>query len=118
MTPTSTATGPGQRSKSRGSHAARDPRALPACDPLSRFRLRSAAEESPAAARATRLAVARASQGDREALRYLYVRYADNVYSYVASILRDHPRPRMSPSRSSPSCPTASVATRTAAPRS
>jgi RNA polymerase sigma-70 factor (ECF subfamily) len=90
MTPTSTATAPGQRSKARGSHAARDPRALPACDPLSRFRLRSAAEESPDAARATRLAVARAAQGDREALRYLYVRYADNVYSYVASILRDH----------------------------
>jgi RNA polymerase sigma-70 factor (ECF subfamily) len=34
--------------------------------------------------------VARAKQGDREALRYLYVRYADNVYSYVASIVRDH----------------------------
>jgi RNA polymerase sigma-70 factor (ECF subfamily) len=34
-------------------------------------------------------AVARAKQGDREAVRYLYVRYADNVYGYVASIVRD-----------------------------
>jgi RNA polymerase sigma-70 factor (ECF subfamily) len=34
-------------------------------------------------------AVARAKQGDREALRFLYVRYADNVYGYVASIVRD-----------------------------
>jgi RNA polymerase sigma-70 factor (ECF subfamily) len=59
-------------------------------DPLTSFRLRSAAVENLAAARATRLAVARAKQGDREALRYLYVRYADNVYSYVASIVRNH----------------------------
>jgi RNA polymerase sigma-70 factor, ECF subfamily len=34
-------------------------------------------------------AVARAKQGDPDALRYLYLRYADNVYSYVRSILRD-----------------------------
>ena len=31
----------------------------------------------------------RAKQGDREALRYLYVQYADNVYGYVASIVKD-----------------------------
>jgi RNA polymerase sigma-70 factor, ECF subfamily len=55
-----------------------------------RFRLRSAAVESPTAARATRLAVERAKAGDREAIRYLYLRYADNVYSYVGSILRNH----------------------------
>jgi RNA polymerase sigma-70 factor (ECF subfamily) len=61
-----------------------------ASDPLTSFRLRSAAVENAAAARATRLAVARAKQGDRDALRYLYVRYADNVYSYVASIVRNH----------------------------
>ena len=61
-----------------------------ASDPLTSFRLRSASVENLAAARATRLAVARAKQGDREALRYLYVRYADNVYSYVASIVRNH----------------------------
>ena len=59
-------------------------------DPLTSFRMRAAAAESPQAARATRLAVARAKQGDRDALRHLYVRYADNVYSYVMSIVRNH----------------------------
>ena len=39
--------------------------------------------------RAVDAAVARAKQGDREALRFLYVRYADHVYGYVASIVRD-----------------------------
>jgi len=34
-------------------------------------------------------AVARAKAGDREALSYLYVRYADSVYGYVRNILRD-----------------------------
>src|SRR3954452_23696190 len=34
-------------------------------------------------------AVARAKEGDRDAVRYLYLRYADNIYSYVRSILHD-----------------------------
>jgi RNA polymerase sigma-70 factor (ECF subfamily) len=34
-------------------------------------------------------AVRRAQDGDREALGFLYARYADNVYSYVRSIIRD-----------------------------
>jgi RNA polymerase sigma-70 factor (ECF subfamily) len=34
-------------------------------------------------------AVIRAKQGDQEAIRYLYLRYADNVYGYVCSIVRD-----------------------------
>jgi RNA polymerase sigma-70 factor (ECF subfamily) len=34
-------------------------------------------------------AIMRAKQGDDEALRFLYVRYADNVYGYVTSIVRD-----------------------------
>lgn len=34
-------------------------------------------------------AVIRAKQGDSEALRFLYIRYADNVYGYVASLLHD-----------------------------
>jgi len=55
-----------------------------------KFRLRSAAVESVEATRTTRLAVERAKAGDREAIRYLYVRYADNIYSYVASLLRNH----------------------------
>jgi RNA polymerase sigma-70 factor, ECF subfamily len=35
-------------------------------------------------------AVARAKAGDTEALRYLYIRYSDNVFQYVRSIVRDH----------------------------
>ncbi len=34
-------------------------------------------------------AIARAKQGDRAAVRYLYLRYADNVYGYARSIVRD-----------------------------
>ena len=34
-------------------------------------------------------AVARAKEGDADALRFLYLRYADNVYGYVCSIVRD-----------------------------
>ena len=34
-------------------------------------------------------AAARAKEGDREAVRYLYLRYSDNVYGYVRSIVRD-----------------------------
>jgi RNA polymerase sigma-70 factor, ECF subfamily len=35
------------------------------------------------------LAIARGKEGDRDAIRYLYVRYADNVYGYLCSIVRD-----------------------------
>jgi RNA polymerase sigma-70 factor, ECF subfamily len=35
------------------------------------------------------LAIARGKEGDREAIRFLYVRYADNVYGYICSIVRD-----------------------------
>jgi len=34
-------------------------------------------------------AIARAKSGDRDAIRFLYVRYADNVYGYAKSLLRD-----------------------------
>ena len=34
-------------------------------------------------------AVARAKAGDSEAIRFLYMQYADNVYGYVRSIVRD-----------------------------
>jgi RNA polymerase sigma-70 factor (ECF subfamily) len=54
-----------------------------------RFRPSTSMDESYACRRRVALAVARAKQGDREALRFLYVQYADNVYGYVASILRD-----------------------------
>ncbi len=35
------------------------------------------------------LAVARAKEGDQEALRFLYVSYSHNIYGYVRSIVRD-----------------------------
>lgn len=35
-------------------------------------------------------AVKRAQQGDREAIAFLYARFADNVYGYVRSIVQDH----------------------------
>jgi hypothetical protein len=35
-------------------------------------------------------AIARAKQGDTNALHFLYVRYADDVYGFVNSIVRDH----------------------------
>ena len=46
-------------------------------------------DHSPAAERLVLAAVARAKEGDADALRYLYLRYADNVYGYVCSIVRD-----------------------------
>jgi RNA polymerase sigma-70 factor (ECF subfamily) len=52
------------------------------------FRASPAREENdrdPAIARA----VARAKSGDDDAIRFLYLRYKDNVYGYVLSILRD-----------------------------
>ncbi len=54
-----------------------------------RFRRSTSMDESDAGRRRVALAVTRAKQGDREALRYLYVQYADNVYGYVASIVKD-----------------------------
>src|SRR5579871_2029146 len=53
------------------------------------FRARLAVDESPAAMRQTRLAVARAKEGDDEAFRFLYLRFSHNVYGYVRSIVRD-----------------------------
>jgi RNA polymerase sigma-70 factor (ECF subfamily) len=51
---------------------------------------KASVESSPEIERLVRRAVARAKQGDRDALRFLYLRYADNVYSYVCTIVRDH----------------------------
>jgi RNA polymerase sigma-70 factor, ECF subfamily len=50
-------------------------------------------EGGPSGHAATRLvsqAVKRAQAGDRQALGFLYARYADNVYGYVQSIVHDH----------------------------
>lgn len=54
---------------------------------------RRAASESQNGETSMRLvsrAVKLAQAGDREALGFLYVRYADNVYGYVRSIVQDH----------------------------
>jgi RNA polymerase sigma-70 factor (ECF subfamily) len=53
------------------------------------FRTRTVLDESLETRARTRLAVARAKEGDQEALRYLYVSYSHNIYGYVRSILRD-----------------------------
>jgi RNA polymerase sigma-70 factor (ECF subfamily) len=53
------------------------------------FRCRTTLDESPDTSREVRLVIARAKEGDREALRLLYVRYSDNVYGYIRSIVRD-----------------------------
>ena len=53
-----------------------------------RFRACPAGEKNdrdPAIAQA----VTRAKSGDKDAIRFLYLRYKDNVYGYVLSILRD-----------------------------
>src|SRR5215218_7376539 len=54
-----------------------------------RFRRRRKLDHSPRAEGLVLAAVARAKEGDADALRFLYLRYADNVYGYVCSIVRD-----------------------------
>jgi RNA polymerase sigma-70 factor (ECF subfamily) len=54
-----------------------------------RLRRSQAITESPEEQRVVAQAVARAKAGDREAIRYLYLRYANNVYGYVRSIVHD-----------------------------
>ena len=54
-----------------------------------RFRRSTSIDESETCRRRVAAAVSRAKRGDRDALRFLYVTYADNVYGYVASIVRD-----------------------------
>jgi len=54
-----------------------------------RFRRRTQLVDSDEQRRLVARAVARAKAGDSEAIRFLYIRYADNVYGYVRSIVRD-----------------------------
>jgi RNA polymerase sigma-70 factor (ECF subfamily) len=51
---------------------------------------KSKVDTSPEIERLVAVAVTRAKQGDRDAVRFLYLRYADNVYGYVRTIVRDH----------------------------
>jgi RNA polymerase sigma-70 factor, ECF subfamily len=53
------------------------------------FRTRAALDDSPEMRERTRLAVARAKEGDQEALRFIYITYSHNIYGYVRSIVRD-----------------------------
>ncbi len=46
-------------------------------------------ESAPTDSRMVYAVIARAQQGDREALRFLYERYSTSVYRYVRSIVRD-----------------------------
>jgi RNA polymerase sigma-70 factor, ECF subfamily len=54
-----------------------------------RFRRVGRLTDDEAGTQAVSQAVVRAKQGDSEAIRFLYVHYADHVYGYVASIVRD-----------------------------
>jgi RNA polymerase sigma-70 factor (ECF subfamily) len=54
-----------------------------------RFRRRRTLDHSPEAERLVLRAVEFAKAGDPDALRFLYLRYADNVYGYVCSIVHD-----------------------------
>ena len=57
--------------------------------PAGRFRTKTRLDEGPELDRVVAQAVARAKEGDQEAVRFLYLRYVDNVYGYVRSIVRD-----------------------------
>jgi RNA polymerase sigma-70 factor (ECF subfamily) len=48
------------------------------------------AADEETAKRLVSRAVKRAQEGDREALGFLYARYAENIYGYVRSIVHDH----------------------------
>jgi RNA polymerase sigma-70 factor, ECF subfamily len=60
-----------------------------AVTPTSGFSAVTKLDDSPETLTQTRLAVARAKEGDRDAIRLLYVRYSGNVYGYVRSIVHD-----------------------------
>lgn len=53
------------------------------------FRCKTAVDESPETVRKVALAVARAKEGDQDAIRFLYVTYSNNIYGYVRSIMRE-----------------------------
>jgi RNA polymerase sigma-70 factor, ECF subfamily len=80
------------RTSSRSSHAVRHLRLVE--DNTSgvltgRFRQSAQPAENADHSRLVQVAVGGAKQGNRDALRYLYIEYADSVYGYVRSLLRD-----------------------------
>jgi RNA polymerase sigma-70 factor, ECF subfamily len=54
-----------------------------------RFRRRTTLDDASDRSGLVARAIARGKEGDPEAIRFLYQRYADNVYGYVCSIVRD-----------------------------
>ena len=66
----------------------RDPAALRS--PRTGRFVRVADFNSPRSDRLLVDAIARAKEGDGSALHFIYVRYADDVYGFVNSIVRDH----------------------------
>jgi len=54
-----------------------------------RFVRRRTIEQSPRSEQLVLDAAVAAKAGDQDALRFLYLRYADNVYGYICSIVRD-----------------------------
>jgi RNA polymerase sigma-70 factor, ECF subfamily len=64
-------------------------RSLDVKDEQPGFKPRRTLDDSQQTAREVQLAIARAKEGDRDAVRLLYIRYSDNVYGYVRSIVRD-----------------------------
>jgi RNA polymerase sigma-70 factor, ECF subfamily len=53
------------------------------------FRIETALDTSSETVTMTSFAVARAKEGSRDALHFLYVSYSNNIYGYVRSIVRD-----------------------------
>ena len=53
------------------------------------FRTRATLDDAPEMRAKTSLAVARAKEGDQDAIRFLYITYSHNIYGYVRSIVRD-----------------------------
>jgi RNA polymerase sigma-70 factor (ECF subfamily) len=62
---------------------------LPTQHATAGFRARTTLDETPNDRRMVAMAVARGREGDREAIRFLYVRYSHNIYGYVRSIVHD-----------------------------
>jgi RNA polymerase sigma-70 factor (ECF subfamily) len=50
---------------------------------------RGSADFDPRSEKTLQRAIVKAKEGDRDAIRYLYVRYADDITGYVRSILHD-----------------------------
>jgi RNA polymerase sigma-70 factor, ECF subfamily len=73
----------------RGMHIRQEADRIEAATGRGRFRRRRMPDHSPAAEALVLDAVLRAKEGDQDALRFLYLRFADNVYGYVCSIVRD-----------------------------